>query len=350
MEYLYEFIKYEEGVPVSTFIRNLSINTSLYHRMKKEDLLHMPMKDLHWHKDIEILLILKGSVKVTIEQSEYLLGKNDLILVNCNEVHTTSEVGEEDAIIAGLFINSEYCSSYFPNLHKMVFECNSFLHNKETQNKFDVIRYYIARIVWEANKKANGYQFIIQGCLNLLIFYIVNNFQYEVIDDKNIRNQQSHLKRLKRITEYVNDNYNRKISLKELAEKENLNLYYLSHYINDKLGISFQKYLNNIRLEVAIDLLIYTEKKIVDIVFECGFADVNYFYKIFKKKFNYTPLHYRERYSIYHDNNKKSSTTKQYYNLVGEEAFEKLSCILERKNLHFSQGLLLEIGDYKRKG
>ena len=55
------------------------------------------------------------------------------------------------------------------------------------------------------------------------------------------------------------------------------------------MGISFQEYINIIRLDKATSLLITTNETITDIALKCGFSSTNYFNKLFKENYNLTP-------------------------------------------------------------
>ena len=54
------------------------------------------------------------------------------------------------------------------------------------------------------------------------------------------------------------------------------------------------QYLNKKKIDKAIELLLSTELSILNIAFECGFNNIEYFDKIFKKTMGLTPLRYRQ--------------------------------------------------------
>jgi len=69
---------------------------------------------------------------------------------------------------------------------------------------------------------------------------------------------------------------------------------YLNRCMKKYLGVTSTEYINTLRLNRAAELLRSTDKKIVDIAYECGFESVPYFNKIFKKQFLITPHLYRK--------------------------------------------------------
>ena len=92
---------------------------------------------------------------------------------------------------------------------------------------------------------------------------------------------------------YINNHFQEKISLADIAQKEDLSIAYLSRFFKTQIGQSFQSYINALRLEHAIFLLTNTNKTILDISIESGFSDLKYMTKAFSEKFNMTAGEYR---------------------------------------------------------
>ena len=105
---------------------------------------------------------------------------------------------------------------------------------------------------------------------------LLDNCQHEEVESDSLLSNADII-RVKSITEFMKDNYHQQITLKDIAKRENLNYYYLSSFIKDKLGISYHEYLNEIRLDKAITLLLTTDNSITDISNSVGFANINSF-------------------------------------------------------------------------
>ncbi|GMQ57373.1 hypothetical protein AN1V17_17680 [Vallitalea sediminicola] len=94
--------------------------------------------------------------------------------------------------------------------------------------------------------------------------------------------------------EYMNNNYEKTISLTSVAEQLDVNSTYLSRIFKNETKMNFTDYLAAIRIDNAKSLLSSTNKKIKDIAKLCGFYDYRYFCKIFKKIVGLSPLCYRK--------------------------------------------------------
>ena len=85
-----------------------------------------------------------------------------------------------------------------------------------------------------------------------------------------------------------------KITLDTAAESLHLSKYYISHLMNQKLHLSFNDYVNNLRVNSAADLLKNSDKKIADISEDVGFGTIRSFNRAFLRAMHMTPKEYRE--------------------------------------------------------
>ncbi|HUI71297.1 MAG TPA: substrate-binding domain-containing protein [Spirochaetia bacterium] len=92
-----------------------------------------------------------------------------------------------------------------------------------------------------------------------------------------------------RTVRYVNRNYAEPLSLKVLSCAFGLSAPYLGRLFHRAVGKSFTTYLNELRLRKADELLRYTSLKTGEIASRIGYANVNYFYTLFKKYKGYYP-------------------------------------------------------------
>ena len=93
----------------------------------------------------------------------------------------------------------------------------------------------------------------------------------------------------------VRDNYATNITLKSLSEKYYVNSAYLGQLFRKKYGQSFKDYLNNYRMEQAAELLLRTDKKIIQIAEEVGYHDMDYFVNRFIQVKGCTPARFRRQ-------------------------------------------------------
>lgn len=93
---------------------------------------------------------------------------------------------------------------------------------------------------------------------------------------------------------YIKENYRKDISLSTAGEALHMNPNYISQLFKKEAGITFIRYITQLRMEDAVNLLAMTKKPVIDIAMEVGFNDYFYFLKTFKKFTGKTPSQYRE--------------------------------------------------------
>ena len=96
--------------------------------------------------------------------------------------------------------------------------------------------------------------------------------------------------------DYVRKHYREKIYLKTIAESLGISPVYLSKLFKKETGVCLQEHINQVRVERAADLLIYSDRSLPDIAQYVHFPNQSYFGKIFKRFKNMTPRQFRDRY------------------------------------------------------
>jgi AraC-type DNA-binding domain-containing proteins len=117
------------------------------------------------------------------------------------------------------------------------------------------------------------------------------NSMYAKCSEMNAKDYSDHI--VNYIINEVRTCYHTKMTLYELANKLAMNYNYISGLFAKKTGITFQEYLLCYRLDKARELLLCGNYCMDEIAGKCGFYDSKYFGKAYKKRFNMTPVKYR---------------------------------------------------------
>lgn len=97
------------------------------------------------------------------------------------------------------------------------------------------------------------------------------------------------------IIDYIDHNYALPLKLETIAPLFGYNSSYLGKLFSQKMGITFNSYLDQVRINNAIDLLEHTDMKVYEISAKVGYKNVDYFHQKFKKRMNMSPAEYRRR-------------------------------------------------------
>ena len=103
--------------------------------------------------------------------------------------------------------------------------------------------------------------------------------------------------RLDSIMLYLHENYQKRITLSEVAKLTNMSDASLMRFLKKWTGKTFIDNLNKIRVAEAVCRLTDTSDSISEICYRCGFNNLSNFNRVFKRRRGSTPTEYREKYS-----------------------------------------------------
>lgn len=269
LEERHEIIEFSPNIPLKIFMHKLGFVAK------------------HWHKSLELLMVLEGEIEITIDGVTYTLGSEDIILINSNSIH---EIHSESAVMIALQIDLARVNRFDQDLENLVFDCNTTTCPDST--KFDGIRFTIATMIRENSHNAIGAEYKNYALSYYLVSELLARFQVPATDA--IKNQQKYMVRLTRIINYIQEHYAENFSLADLAEVENLSVPYLSNFFDKYMGIKFSQYYMNVKLEHAVSDLLSTNDSIEEIALRNGFTEYHSFVRSFKKQFNILPSAYRK--------------------------------------------------------
>ena len=101
---------------------------------------------------------------------------------------------------------------------------------------------------------------------------------------------------LKKVLNYIDRNIKRGVSLDMAAAYVGMSASYFSKFFKKYMGVNFITYVTDRKIEAAKDMLVNTDRPVVNIAYDLSYSETNYFSKTFKKKVGVTPTEYREQH------------------------------------------------------
>ncbi len=128
--------------------------------------------------------------------------------------------------------------------------------------------------------------------------YYVNPTVNQIVVPRNITNSIKGKSNFTQdVVEYIANNIDKDISQEKVAALCHYSTTYFSKIFHRKVGMCFRDYVTAKRISLAKKMLTQNEStKIAYIAYQCGYQDVSYFSRIFKKKTGLSPAHYRQQY------------------------------------------------------
>lgn len=238
----------------------------------------------HVNYSCEFLIVLSGSVKVTIHQTEYFVKDNQIIFVNSMYPHFFETLSDSsNCLIIGfspLFLE-DFCST---------------LYKKSLTREVTTLSKTHIKFIRELIKKRKVTYPGNTDDINTILYSLKNEilFENKLVPNKNKNDSLA----IMRAIDYISEHYSENISLGDLSKKLSLNKTYTSQIFPKYLGLTFRDTLDSIRLKYATKFLKSTEQSISDIAFSCGFESIRTFNRIFKKHFGITPSQFRKSTSL----------------------------------------------------
>ncbi|MNO43421.1 putative response regulatory protein [compost metagenome] len=103
----------------------------------------------------------------------------------------------------------------------------------------------------------------------------------------------THNRDVKQTIDYINANYQKKLTLALIAKQVNLSENYLSRIFKEEVGQSIIHYINTVKMEKAADLILKGNPYVKEISTQIGIHDQFYFTRLFKKHFGVNPSEYK---------------------------------------------------------
>lgn len=254
---------------------------------------------LHYHEEYELNLILnaKGAKRVVGGHID-VIDEVELVLIGPNLYHAwfTHQCQSEAITEVTIQFHKDLFDDRFLKRNQLNFVRNMLDHSQRgVLFSPETIALLKDRIL--SLDKKSGFDSVLELLSILHDLSVSRNFK--TLSDLSFSNDrfQYNSRRIERVFEYMNNNYNRQITLAEVSKLANMPEASFSRFIKKRTGKTFIDTLNEIRLGHASRMLIDTTNTIAEIAYKCGFNNISNFNRIFKRKKFCIPKEFRETYA-----------------------------------------------------
>ena len=224
----------------------------------------------HMHNSFEYITMLSGHANIKTNSNEYSLKAGEAVLIFPNQVHSFDMT--EGKHILCIFAN-DMIASYYSKIDGKIPLCNKLTPPEYLTELFKTV------------KNSSG-KYEKKGVLYLLCNEFDKKAKYTVSDHRGI---------LHHIFEYVQKNFDKECSLSGISHKLGYDYSYISIYFKRTVGISFNNYVNAVRLNNVCKMLDTTSKSMIECALESGYRSLRTFNRNFKEQFEYSPSEYRKK-------------------------------------------------------
>ncbi len=259
----------------------------------------------NYHKDMEIIYIKEGKANFNINNTIYEASAGQALFINSGYIHAGHPIEgvfcRAYAIVFSLEMLSVPQSDLCQNNYIEPFINNKFrfpcLISGEQPWEAEVLK-SISSIIELFYDKSYGYELKITANLYSLLSEIITNKKYTISEPDSDNGNPLKLIQLKKVLNYIQENYSKKIYISELAREANVSKDYFSKIFKSITGKTPVEYLTTYRIHKACNLLAATDLSVLEIALTVGFEDVSFFVKTFKKFLGDTPKAYRQSHRV----------------------------------------------------
>lgn len=304
------YIKYKEikhhGTP--------NFPAGYYHVTENHPQYAMPY---HWHEELELIHIVSGIFEVTINEITRVAGPGDVLFVNSGFLHggTPHDCVYECLVFpVGLLFNQTYASTFLKQLDGQDFILEEYYPGEsgpeeetpdpgrndpacESSSAASRIPALVAGLFSTLRETGEGGELQCIGLLYQIMGILCSEKRYTV-SDKSDLSAHRNIYLLKNVLNYIESHYPEKIELNALARTAGMSPKYFCHFFSEMTGRTPIDYVNYYRIERACFQLANTDVSITEAALLCGFNDVSYFIRTFKKYKGRSPRQYLKVPSI----------------------------------------------------
>ena len=256
-----------------------------------------PVVTTHWHEEAELTLITGGSGHYQIDLVDYEVQAGDLVFVPPLVLHAIS-LGEGASLSSETYVfhmnflggnATDICSTRYlrPMMNQeLSMPCLITAGHPaydELKNSFD-------RIAALYDEAVSGYELALKALFLQVIFQLLPYSRRMVSSDTGTPSEK-----LKQVLDYIELHAAETITVSELAKLCYFSDYHFMRFFKKHMNMTCVEYINNLRLEKAVELFEQGNTSVLDVSLSVGFHNLSYFHRAFKKKYGMTPRSLIER-------------------------------------------------------
>lgn len=251
---------------------------------------------LHWHEFFELTIVYGGSGTNVINGEPIGMRAGSVFLLSPADFHE---------IIPDVGQGLEYYNLIFPEsaiqrqLHDSLFRNSLYHHVQLDGEQLDVLVRDAERLLSETHGRSSLSQMVMKNTLELLLITLIRNVG--VRDDSPLASGpersapfSSHAA-LRRALVYIHHHYRESLTLSDAAGQANLSANYFSEVFRQYTGVTFQIYVQMLRLEFARNLLASSDLSVTEVCHTSGFNTLPHFERAFKRYYGKPPREFIRR-------------------------------------------------------
>ncbi len=256
-----------------------------------------PQVRVHWHQEMEIIAVKKGELLVTVDKETSRIRQGEAAVVFPGQLHGIFQSGNGRAEYENIIFRLELLMGRGEDLCGIRFllpmerdRGHGAVHMRKGVQGYEDFMEGVRLLDELCLGKRYGYELGVKGAL----FYMMSAL-LETWKPGERKGGRDTRERMRGLLDFIEEHYGEKITVQEAAERCYYSQSHFMKYFRQYMGVSFVEYLNSYRLFRAAGLLRTTDQPVTRIAQSCGFDNLSYFNRLFRRMYQMTPVQYRTK-------------------------------------------------------
>ncbi|MBQ7227134.1 MAG: helix-turn-helix transcriptional regulator [Clostridia bacterium] len=259
----------------------------------------LPAYAPHWHEEMEIIRVQKGSGSICIDDKWLSVHEGDILFVNPKVIHSFARFKKEEMTVESILFNlhslestdADSCTvKYLAPIINGAYIVTNIVRTKSPE--YHVFDENMTTIMQSYNDGTPGWEMAVKANLFWILYHL---YRLGLVNRTQKINEEKERDSLSPAINYIRENYAEEIFIHKLATLCGYSDTYFMKLFKKTTGITCIDYINGLRLSQAANHLISSSSSIIDIALAVGFNNVSYFNRQFKSVYGMTPKEYRRQ-------------------------------------------------------
>lgn len=253
----------------------------------------------HWHEELELVIVTRGTLSVSVSGLEFSIGKGDGLFINKGILHQMQKREDSSCLLHSLVFHGRLVGGSMDSIFWQKYlepllcdACFPFsLLNRDIGWQKEAL--LIAEKAWNScSEEKPGYEFSVRSSLSRLLYFLYANrptVGQSRLSPKNLREQE----RIKRMLQYIHKHSSEELTVPQIAKSALISESECLRCFKNIIGTTPIRYVRQYRLQKAAGLLSSSDEPVAVIAASCGFQEMSYFAKVFRETYSMTPSAWR---------------------------------------------------------
>ncbi|SDW77693.1 AraC family transcriptional regulator [Paenibacillus sp. CF384] len=250
----------------------------------------------HYHREIELLLVITGELDVNIEDECIKLQTGDIALIGARQLHRDRSMSSPLNYIVLQFDLEQFIDQssmpymrFFSETKNPLSRANYIFQENESARA--EASECIRGILQEVTTKQSGYELAVSMYIKKLLLLLIRGDSRKVLADHDDFDRA----RLRGVIDYVEEHLTDRIQVEEVSKLANMSYYYFVKFFKKAIGMSFTEYVNYRKIKWAERILLTKDLSVSEVGDRIGMPNMAHFYKMFKKYNDCSPKQFQKK-------------------------------------------------------